>query len=77
MITVYELKNKRCCRQIYRLPYFVKNVLLILLLLAILLPIYFGHFMKESLGYTSIYKILIGLNSKTFNYLQMASADNL
>ena len=69
MITVYELKNRPCCRLVYKVPYFVKNMFLLLLMMTILLPIYFAHFRKESLGYTAIYKILIGLNSKTFNYL--------
>ena len=69
MITVYELKNRPFCRFFYKIPYFVKNLGLMILLVAILLPIYFAHFRKESLGYTTIYKLLMGLNSKTFNYL--------
>ena len=69
MITAYELKNRPCCRFFYKIPYFVKNLVLLVLLSAILLPIYFAHFRKESLGYQTIYKLLMGLNSKTFNYL--------
>lgn len=77
MITAYELKNRRCCRFFYKIPYFVKNLGLLLVLIAILLPIYFAHFRKESLGYNTIYRLLLGLNSKTFNYLQANSDDAL
>ena len=77
MITVYELKNRPACRFFYKIPYFIKNLALLILLGAILLPIYFAHFRKESLGYTTIYKLLMGLNSKTFNYLQANSEDAL
>lgn len=77
MITVYELKNRPTCRFFYKIPYFIKNLALLVLLGAILLPIYFAHFRKESLGYTTIYKLLMGLNSKTFNYLQANSEDAL
>ena len=51
MITVYELKNRPTCRFFYKIPYFIKNLALMVLLGAILLPIYFAHFRKESLGY--------------------------
>jgi hypothetical protein len=69
MITVFELKNRPFCRFFYKIPYFIKNLFLLLLLACILVPIYFVHFRKESLGVTNIYKILAGLNSQTFNYL--------
>ena len=77
MITAYELKNRQCCRFFYKIPYFIKNLALLTLLTAILLPIYFAHFRKESLGYQTIYKLLMGLNSKTFNYLQANSEESL
>ena len=77
MITAYELKNRRFCRFFYKIPYFIKNLVLLLLLTAILLPIYFAHFRRESLGYKTIYKLLLGLNSKTFNYLEANSEDAL
>lgn len=75
MITVYELKNRPFCRFFYKVPYFVKNCFLLLLLFAILIPIYFAHFRKESLGFGTIQKLLLGLNSKTFNYLQEIGED--
>ena len=77
MITAYELKNRPFCRFFYKIPYFIKNIALLVLLFAILLPIYFAHFRKESLGYQTVYKLLMGLNSKTFNYLQNNSEDAL
>ncbi len=69
MITVFELKNRPFCRFFYKVPYFMKNLFLLLILACILVPIYFVHFRKESLGVTNIYKVLAGLNSQTFNYL--------
>ena len=69
MITIFELKNRPFCRFCYKVPYFIKNMFLLLILAVILVPIYFIHFRKESLGVTNIYKVLAGLNSKTFNYL--------
>ena len=69
MITVFELKNRPFCRFFYKIPYFVKNLFLLLILSLILVPIYFYHFRRDSLGVTNIYKVLAGLNSQTFNYL--------
>ena len=70
MITSYELKNRRCCRFFYKIPYFIKNLFLLLLLASILIPIYFAHFRKESIGFENVQKVFMGLNSKTFNFLQ-------
>lgn len=70
MISAYQLKNRPCCRFFYKIPYFVKNMVLMVILMAILVPIYFSHFRKDELNYDTIYKYIMGLNSKTFNYLQ-------
>ena len=59
----------------YKVPYFIKNLILLLILAGILMPIYFVHFRKESLGVTNIYKVLAGLNSQTFNYLSKHDRD--
>ena len=69
MITVYELKNRPFCRFFYKIPYFVKNLCLLLLLAAIMLTVYFAHFRKQKLSYTVIHKLFMGLNSHTFDYL--------
>ena len=69
MITTYELKNRPCCRFFYKIPYFVKNLFLLFVLACIMIPVYVVHFRKESIGVTNIYKLLAGLNSRTFNYL--------
>ena len=75
MITVFELKNRPFCRFFYKIPYFIKNLFLLFLLSCILVPIYFIHFRKESLGVTNIYKVLAGLNSQTFNYLSRNASE--
>ena len=70
MITTYELKNRPCCRFFYKIPYFIKNLILLFGLACIMVPVYIVHFRKESIGVTNIYKLLAGLNSRTFNYLE-------
>ena len=77
MITAYELKNRPTCRFLYKIPYFVKNIFLLLIMVGIMLPVYICHFRKESLDVQSIYKLLAGLNSRTFNYLEDNAASDL
>ena len=77
MITTYELKNRPCCRFFYRIPYFIKNLILLFGLACIMVPIYIVHFRKETIGVTNIYKLLAGLNSKTYNYLEFYASDKL
>ena len=68
MLTMYELKNRSTCRFFYKIPYFIKNLFLLFVLACIMVPIYFVHFRHESI--TNIYRLVAGLNSRTFNYLQ-------
>ena len=70
MITTYELKNRPCCRFFYKIPYFMKNVILLIGLAFIMVPIYLVCFRHESIGIVNIYKLIAGLNSRTFNYLE-------
>ena len=77
MITTYELKNRPTCRFFYKIPYFIKNVILLFGLACIMVPVYIVHFRKESIGVTNIYKLLAGLNSRTFNYLEDHAFDKL
>ena len=35
-----------------------------------MVPIYIVHFRHESIGVTNIYRLIAGLNSRTFNYLE-------
>ena len=69
MITLWELKNKSCYSRCYQIPYFIKNTILLIILTCIVVPIYFLHFRREQLKIETIYKFLLGLNQKTFNYL--------
>ena len=77
MITTYELKNRPTCRFFYKIPYFIKNLILLLGLACIMVPVYIVHFRRESIGVTNIYKLLAGLNSRTFNYLEEHAANSL
>ena len=67
---MYELKNRPTCRFFYKIPYFIKNLFLLFLLACIMVPIYFVHFRHESIKIQNIYRLVAGLNSRTFNYLQ-------
>ena len=70
MITSFEMKNRGPCRCIYRLPYYFKNIFLIILLSIVLLLNYLVNFRKDTVMIQSIAKIIAGLNSHTFNFLE-------
>ena len=77
MITTYELKNRPCCRLFYNVPYFMKNLFLLIGLLLIMVPIYIVNFRAETAGNTNVFKLIAGLNSKTFNYLEKNASNDL
>ncbi len=70
MITIFELKNKSFCRCFIRTPFYIKNFFILIGLVFFLLIVYAIYFRNEGVYVTSIAKILRGLNSETFNYLQ-------
>ena len=70
MLTLYELKQNpvfRCC---YKSPYYIKNMFLMIVLSVLLFIIYAIYFRADGGNYANIIKILKGLNSNTFNYLE-------
>ena len=69
MITSFELKNRPFCRFFYKIPYFIKNIFLLVSLAVIVLLNYLVHYQKSDLSIKSVKKWVSGLNSKTFNYL--------
>jgi hypothetical protein len=76
MITKYEMKNRRVCRCFYKVPYFVKNLILLGIMGFILTYIYFVNFLGHSrLEIKSIIKVLKGLDSHTFNFLMQHEED--
>ena len=77
MITTYELKNRPCCRLFYNVPYFVKNLFLLMGLLLIMIPIYVINFKAETRGNLNVFRLIAGLNSKTFNYLEKNASERL
>jgi hypothetical protein len=46
MITHFEMKNRPCCRCCYKVPYFMKNLVLLALMCLILLYTYLVDFRK-------------------------------
>jgi len=70
MITIFELKNKSFCKCFIRTPFYIKNFFILCALVLFLLVVYGVYFSREGVYVTSIAKILRGLNSETFNYLQ-------
>ena len=69
MITIFELKNKSFCRCFIRTPFYIKNLFLLLALLAFLAMVQLVYFSNDGVYVKSITKILRGLNSDVFNYL--------
>lgn len=71
MITAFELKNRPCCRFFYKIPYFIKNFILLGILCVVLLFNYLVHYEKSDLSWQNVSKMLtVGLNHQMFNYLQ-------
>jgi hypothetical protein len=70
MITLYELKQKRLFRCVYKTPFYVKNIFLMCLMSVMLMIIYMIFFRADGGSYSSMLKIMKGLNSNTFNYLE-------
>ena len=76
MITLFELKHSKVCRCFVRTPYYMKNMILLLAMSLSLFVIYMAYFRKDCMSIRSISKVLKGLNSNTFNYLEH-SGDSL
>lgn len=70
MLTLYELKQNTCFRIMYKSPYYIKNMFLMGVLAILLFIIYAIYFRADGGNYANIIKILKGLNSNTFNYLE-------
>jgi len=69
MLTHFELKNRPFCRCFYKVPYFIKNLILLAAMGLILTYVYFVDFMGQEFHVKSVYKVLAGLHSHTFNFL--------
>ena len=70
MLTLYQLKQNGCFRAVYKAPYYVKNVFLLVVQSVILFIIYIMYFRADGGTFENGIKILRGLNSNTFNYLE-------
>ena len=70
MLTLYELKQNSCFRCVYKSPYYIKNMFLMCILSVLLFIIYAIYFRADGGNYANVIKILKGLNSNTFNYLE-------
>ena len=69
MLTHFELKNRPVCRCFYKIPYFIKNLILLLMMFAIQAYVYFVTYLGQELSVNTVYKLIGGLNSQTFNFL--------
>lgn len=70
MLTLYEVKQNTCFRIVYKSPAIIRNMFLMTFLVLILIPIYITFFHPGDMSYQSMLKVLRGLNSSTFNYLE-------
>ena len=73
MITVFELKHKGLCRCFMRIPFYIKNFFLLVMLSLLLGFIYLIYFRKDVMVIQNIPRVIKGLNSKPFNYLESHS----
>ena len=69
MITTFELKNSAGFSTFYRLPYFIKNMILLLILFMIMIPTYLLHNKTGELSIKTVERMIAGLNSHIFDYL--------
>jgi len=76
MISLFELKNRGFFKIFIRTPFYIKNLALLLSLLFLELVVYIVYFRKDGMTVQNITKVLKGLNSETFNYLE-AHSDSL
>ena len=75
MITSFELKNRPCCRAFYKIPYFIKNIILLSLMACVMVPTYILNYRAGELNIKTVYRMIAGLNSDTFEYIQANERD--
>jgi hypothetical protein len=75
MITSFELKNRPCCRTFYKIPYFIKNIILLSLMACVMVPTYIFNYRAGELNIKTVYRMIAGLNSDTFEYIQANEGD--
>ena len=69
MISTFELKNGSCFRLFHKTPYFIKNLVLLVALAIATFLTYVVHFAHSEIAVLTVYRMIAGLNSNTFNYL--------
>jgi len=69
MITTFELKHRPCCKAIYRLPYYIKNMILLVLLLMIMIPTYLLHNKSSEINVKLVERLIAGLDSEIFDFM--------
>ena len=78
MITLFRLKNDDVAfRLFYDVPYWIKNGILLTIQAILLLFIYLIYFRVDGGSYEKAIKILHGLNSNMFNYLESNKSEML
>jgi hypothetical protein len=70
MLTLYEVKQNTCFRVCYKRNAVIRNCFLMMILVILLIPMYVIFFHPGDQSYESMKKVLKGLNSSTFNYLE-------
>jgi len=70
MLTMYELKQNSCFRCVYKAPYYIKNIVLMIALALTLFVIYIFYFRTDGGSYNAMLQIMKGFNSNTFNFLE-------
>ena len=73
MITHYRLKQNSCFRTCYKAPYYIKNLFMLAFQALLILLIYLIYFRSDGGSLQNAVKIIRGLNSTTFNYMESHS----
>lgn len=73
--TLYELKQIPGFREYYRIPYYIKNTINLLVLAACLFFIHLVYFRVDGGSLAGTLKMLRGMSSATFNYLEAHQDD--
>ena len=68
-MSLFQLKHSCCYRVFCKTPYYIRNMVLLLIQGLLLALIYMIFFRADGGSLEKALKILKGLNSNTFNYL--------
>jgi len=76
-MTTFELKHRPCCKAIYRLPYYVKNMILLVMLMFVMIPTYLLHNKNSEVSTKLVERLMAGLTSEVFDFMNAHAEHDL